>query len=174
VLSSLTLDPPSVTGGSASAGTVALDRAAPAGGTTVALATSSATATVPASVTVPAGATSASFQVSTTHVSAPTTATISATHDGVTKTAELTVTGDTVTIARADYATSKRQLRVEAATTDPAATLRVYVASTNELIGTLSKSGDRHRGQFSRPSNPQRITVRSSGGGKATREVATR
>jgi hypothetical protein len=79
-----------------------------------------------------------------------------------------------VTITRAEYATAKRQLRVEAATTDPAATLRVYVTSTNEPIGPLSRSGDRHRGQFSWPSNPQRITVRSSGGGTAARDVATK
>ncbi len=91
-LSSLTLSPASVVGGSASTGTVALTSAAPSGGVQVALSSSNATvASVPASVTVAAGATQATFTVTTSSVSASTAATISATYNGATRAATLTV-----------------------------------------------------------------------------------
>jgi hypothetical protein len=48
----------------------------------------------------------------------------------------------------------------------------VYVTSTNVLIGTLSNDGGgRYRGEFSWSSNPGNITVKSSLGGSATRNV---
>jgi hypothetical protein len=177
-LSTLTLSPESVVGGVSSEGAVTLTSPAPSGDATVSLASSDATvATVPPSVTVPASAASASFTVTTTEVSASTTVTISASYAGLTKTAELTVTPppDSVAITRAEYATSKRELRVEATSTEAAATLSVYVTSTDAFVGALTKSGGgKHRGQFSWPSNPQSVTVRSSHGGSATRTVTTR
>src|SRR5260370_15680371 len=73
-LSSISLNPPSVTGGNPSTGTVTLSAPAPTGGAQVALSSSNTTAaTVPSKVTVAAGATSASFTVSTSAVSASTT-----------------------------------------------------------------------------------------------------
>jgi len=48
-------------------------------------------------------------------------------------------------------------------------TLRVYVASTAELIGTLRNLGDGNcSGQFGWPTNAQAITVRSSSCGSTT------
>jgi trimeric autotransporter adhesin len=92
-LSSLTLNPTSVTGGNNSQGTVTLTSAAPSGGAVVSLSSgNTAIATVPASVTVAAGATSASFAVTTVSVTANTPVTLSATYSSVTKTATLTVT----------------------------------------------------------------------------------
>jgi len=92
-LSSITLNPASVNGRSASAGTVALSGPAPAGGALVSLSSSNtAVATLPASVSIPTGATSAPFTLSTLAVTAPTSATISASYAGVTQTAPLTVT----------------------------------------------------------------------------------
>jgi hypothetical protein len=92
-LSSLTLNPTSVTGGNSSTGTVTLSGAAPAGGAQVTLSSSNTTAArVPSSVTVAAGATSASFTVSTSAVAASTTVTISGTYSGATRSASLTVT----------------------------------------------------------------------------------
>src|SRR6266436_5875799 len=92
-LSSLTLSPTSVIGGTqSSTGTVTLSGAAPAGGAQVALASSNtAAARVPASVTVAAGASSATFTVSTSAVTASTAVTISAVYGGVTRTASITV-----------------------------------------------------------------------------------
>jgi len=92
-LSTLTLNPTTVTGGAqSSTGTVTLSGPAPAGGAAVTLTSSStSTATVPASVTVAAGASSATFTVSTSAVTTSTPVTISASYAGVTKTASLTV-----------------------------------------------------------------------------------
>ena len=92
-LSSLSLNPMSVTGGNSSTGTVTLSGPAPAGGAQVTLSSSNTTvARVPSSVTVGAGATSATFTVTTSAVATSTTVTISAAYGGVTKTASLTVT----------------------------------------------------------------------------------
>jgi len=91
-LSTLSLNPTTVTGGDSSTGTVTLSGPAPSGGAQVALSSSDpSVATVPSSVTVAAGATSATFTVSTNAVSASTTVAISAIYAGVTKTASLTV-----------------------------------------------------------------------------------
>jgi hypothetical protein len=92
-LSSLALNPTSVTGGNSSTGTVSLSEPAPAGGVQVALSSSNTTAArVPSSVTVAAGATKASFTVSTSVVAASTTVAISAASGGATRSASLTVT----------------------------------------------------------------------------------
>jgi uncharacterized repeat protein (TIGR03803 family) len=92
-LSSLTLNPTSVSGGNNSTGTVTLTGAAPSGGASVSLSSSNTSvATVPSSVTVQAAQTSATFTVRTQRVFSNTNATISATYNGTTKNATLTVT----------------------------------------------------------------------------------
>jgi len=92
-LSSLSLNPTSVTGGNSSTGTVTLSGPAPSAGAQVTLSSSNTTAArVPSSVAVAAGATSATFTVSTSAVAASTTVTISATYSGATRSASLTVT----------------------------------------------------------------------------------
>jgi hypothetical protein len=135
-------------------------------------------ASVPPSVTVAAGATSASFTVTTTPISVSTTVNISATYAGLTKTAALTVmppaTTDTVTITLARYRLSTKRLSVQATSTNAAATLRVYVTSTGQLIGTLTNNAGKYSGQFKWPTNPQNITVRSSLGGSSSVTVTVR
>ena len=91
VLSSVTLSPGSVNGGSSSTGTVTLSGAAPSGGALVNLSSNSTSVTVPSGVTVAAGATSATFSVNTSAVTASTPVTISASYAGVTMMASLTV-----------------------------------------------------------------------------------
>jgi hypothetical protein len=92
-LSSLSVNPTSVTGGNSSTGTVTLSGPAPAGGAIVALSSSNTTvASVPSSVTVAAGATTATFTVSTSAVASSTVVTISASFSGGTSSASLTVT----------------------------------------------------------------------------------
>ena len=91
-LSAVTVNPTSVVGGNASAGTVTLTAAAPSGGAVVALSSSHAAASVPASVTVVAGATSAGFTVSTSAVGASTSVTLTGTYSGLSRTTTLTVT----------------------------------------------------------------------------------
>ena len=95
-LSSLAVNPASVTGGNSSTGTVTLSAPAPTGGAQVALSSNNTNAArVPSSVTVAAGATSATFTVSTSVVSASTAVTLSATYAGTSKTASLTVQSPT-------------------------------------------------------------------------------
>jgi Domain of unknown function (DUF4082)/Bacterial Ig domain/Purple acid Phosphatase, N-terminal domain/Fibronectin type III domain len=97
-LSSVALNPTSVTGGSSSTGTVTLTGPAPSGGAVVTLSSSNTTAaTVPASVTIAAGTTSNTFTVTTTVVTATTAVTISASYGGANKTATLTLTNKIVT-----------------------------------------------------------------------------
>jgi hypothetical protein len=93
VLSSLSVNPTSVTGGNSSTGTVTLSEAAPTGGAQVTLSSSNTTAArVPSSVTVAAGATSVTFTVSTSAVASSTTVTISAAYGEATRSASLSVT----------------------------------------------------------------------------------
>jgi hypothetical protein len=183
-LSTLTLSPTTVVGGNSAQGTVTLSAAAPAA-TTITLASSNASATVPASVTVAAGASSASFTVATGTVNATMSAIISGTFNGVTRSSTLTInpvtapppppSTDTVRITRAEYDSGKRILRVEATSTSSSATLRVFVTSTGQLLGTLSNNGGgQYRGELSASTNPQNITVRSSLGGVATASVVAK
>jgi hypothetical protein len=184
-LSTLSLNPTSIVGGSGnSQGTATLTGAAPSGGAVVTLSSSNtAAATVPASVTVPAGATSVGFTITSRSVTASTSVTVTATYGGVTRTATLTVTPqsapppatDTVAVQLAEYASGNAQLRVEATSTSASVTLQVYVTSTNQLIGTLrNEGGGRYRGDFSWSTNPQNIMVRSSLGGSASRAVTVK
>jgi hypothetical protein len=92
-LSSLTLSPTSVVGGSTSQGTVTLSSAAPNGGAMVTLTSGNTNvATVPPSVTVAAGSSSAPFTVTTKAVTASTSVTISGSAGGTPQAATLTVT----------------------------------------------------------------------------------
>jgi hypothetical protein len=178
-VASLSLNPTTVTGGNSSTGTVTLTAVVQAS-TTVTITSNNAAAIVPTSVVVPAGSSSRSFTISTTQVQTTTSAVITASLNGTSRSATLTInpaTGgaDTVSITRAEYDTGNRRLRVEATSTRSTATLRVFVTSTNQLIGTLANDGGgRFRGEFSWPSNPQSITVRSNFGGQATRTVTAR
>src|SRR5206468_580399 len=92
-LSSLSLSPTSVTGGSSSTGTVTLSRPAPSGAAFVTPSRiNTSAATVPASATAPGNATSATFTVSTSPVSTTAPVTISGSYGGATRPASLTVT----------------------------------------------------------------------------------
>jgi len=92
-VSSVTLSPNSVTGGTSSTATVTLQSAAPGGNAVVTLASSDhLLAVVPSSVVVPAGQTRATFTVNTGQVTATTSVTISASYQNVTKSASLTLT----------------------------------------------------------------------------------
>jgi probable HAF family extracellular repeat protein len=87
-------------------------------------------------------------------------------------TATRTAAPDSISIQLAEYSAGNAQLRVEATGSNASATLQVFVTSTNTLIGTLrNEGGGRYRGDFSWPTNPQNITVRSNLGGSASRTV---
>lgn len=90
-LSSLSISPTQVPGGSRATGTVTLTAPAPAGGVVVSLRSSSTRAQVPSSVTVPAGATKASFTITTRSARNIATVTITASYNSVSRSAQLTV-----------------------------------------------------------------------------------
>jgi hypothetical protein len=89
-LSTLTLNPSAVLGGSSSTATVALTGPAPFGGAIVALSTNKTIAQVPSSVTIAANTTNASFTVTTSPVH-NTTVRVSGTYLGTARSATLTL-----------------------------------------------------------------------------------
>jgi len=91
-LSSVTVAPSTVTGGTSATGTVALTPAAPSGGAAVTLSTDNGAVSVPPSVTVGAGAASAAFNLSTSVVSSTIVVHVSASYGGVVKSTALMVT----------------------------------------------------------------------------------
>jgi hypothetical protein len=132
-LSSLSISPTSVTGGSANAtGTATLTAAAPSGGAVVTLSSSNTSAaTVPASITIAAGATSGTFTVTSRTVTTSVPVTISGAYGGVTRTGTLTVNpaaggGGTGTVTLTVSATGRSGERV---TSNPAG-INVSVGSS--------------------------------------------
>jgi trimeric autotransporter adhesin len=101
VLTSVSLSPASVIGGTSSTGTVTLTGPAPTGGAVVALTSSNTSAaTVPASVTVNAGETKATFTVTTIAVASKASVSISGIYRSVTKTVTLAVNAAVLTSVR--------------------------------------------------------------------------
>lgn len=90
-ISSFTLDPASVVGGTNSDGVVHIPMAAVAGGVTATIKSSSADVTVPSSVTIAAGASAASFPIKTKAVTAATAVTITVTLNGSVASQKLTL-----------------------------------------------------------------------------------
>jgi photosystem II stability/assembly factor-like uncharacterized protein len=174
-LSSVSLNPAGVSGGTSSIGTVTLSGPAPAGGAGIVLSSSDAAiAVVPPGVTVAPGATSTMFTVSTS-ACASGTVTITAAAGGASRSAALTLTTtpDTVAIQIGDYFRKRQLLRVEATSTTSTAALSVYETSSGAFIGTLTRyNGSRYRGEFTWPLNPRNITVRSTLCGWAATDVA--
>jgi hypothetical protein len=179
-LAAITVSPSSVQGGTTAQGTVSLDAGAPAGGVQVQLSSSNSNVTtLPATTTIPAGFVESSFNITTKQVLSQTVATLRGSAGGATRNVGLTVTpqatpaADSVSVTRAEFDSSKRQLNVEATSTNASATLTVFVTSTNAKIGTLTGDGSgRFRGLFNVATNPGTITVKSSAGGSAARGVA--
>ena len=90
-LSSLTLNPSTVSGGSTVVGKVTLTGPATSGMAVTLTSSKSAQAQVPSKVIVPSGASSATFNITTTSVSRKSLVTITASLGGVTKNASLTL-----------------------------------------------------------------------------------
>ena len=90
-LSSLTLNPTKVVGGSSSVGTVSLNKITPQAVVVTLISNNPTKAVVPANVTVPAGASAATFSIATTPTNKKVSAGITASYSGVTKSATLTI-----------------------------------------------------------------------------------
>jgi hypothetical protein len=91
-LKSLTISPSSISGGAQPQGIVMLNGQAPAGGAVVTLASDSPFVNPPASVVVDTGGFSASFPISSSAVTANTTATVTASYGGASAQAQVTLT----------------------------------------------------------------------------------
>jgi hypothetical protein len=135
-LSSVTLNPTSVTGGTSSSGSVALSSAAPTGGIVVTLSSSNGVATVPATVTIAAGSATATFSVTTTTVTTATASTITAAHNGVTRNATVTVNPQTADATLTVTATGRSGQRI---TSNPAG-INVLVGSTGSASFAVNTS----------------------------------
>ena len=99
-VSSLTLNPTTVSGGSSSTATVTLTAAAGSGGQAVNIGSSSIVAVPSVTVlTIPAGQTSGTFVVNTSSPATTTTATISASSAGLTANATLTIKPAPITLS---------------------------------------------------------------------------
>ena len=144
VPTSYTLSPWTMIGaGVTTTATVTLNQPAPAGGAVVSLSASDPKpAKFPSTVTVPAGQSTVSFAVQGNGVSATTTVTLTALYNGGTASTTLTVApGDKVTLTSATYSQSTHVLKVSATGSNPLATLNVFLASNNQLLGTMVNLG---------------------------------
>ena len=179
-LSSVSLNPTSVTGGSNSTGKVSFTANMSQGAVVNLSSSNTAVATVPSSVTVSAGASTGTFNVATKSVTTQSTSTITATWFGITKTTTITVmpgaapTADRVAIqkARCQPQTNGCLLQIEATSTNPNAILSVFNADSGNFLFTLTNNGG-GRYSISKPTifPPTHITVRSNFGGSASATV---
>jgi DNA-binding beta-propeller fold protein YncE len=161
--------------------TVTLNEAAPAGGVSVTL---SSTITklikIPATLTIPAGSMSASFTIQASGTNVATPITLGATYQGSLAlqlsfaSVVLTVSpGDTVHIKTATFSKSTQLITVTATSTNPQAVLQLFLASGNQLLGTLMNLGS---GNYSiqvpfNSGTPASINVKSNLGGSTGQGV---
>lgn len=158
-LTGLTVRPVSVPGGTSSNGTVTLSSAAPVGGVTVALSSSSLKAGVPATVSIVEGATSAQFTVTTVGVAASVSAVITGSLNGISATDTLTVTAPTVVSVTLDPTT------VPGGRTSTGTVNIGYAAPVGGVVVSLASSN-------AAASLPASVTV-AEGATKATFTITT-
>jgi hypothetical protein len=171
-LSAVSFVPASVTGGSSSTGTVRFTGPMPDGAVVQLSSSNPAVARVPSETVVSANQPSATFNVTTTAVSARTTVTVTASWFGVTRSATLTVSPgappapDRVAIKTAKWKAGL--LTIEATSTNPNAILSVFSSSGSFMFDLTNQGGGRYFDQRGFITNPVRITVRSNFGGSAS------
>jgi uncharacterized repeat protein (TIGR03803 family) len=119
-LSSVSASPNPMSAGGTCSGTVTISRAAPSGGWTVNLSSSTSYVTVPASVVIPAGSTTTTFTITAAEYYGNYTATIKATDSVSSKSTTLTV--DSTTVASVSLSPSE-------------------VANGTSSLGTVTLSG---------------------------------
>jgi hypothetical protein len=170
-LTSVSVSPASVTGGSASTGTVQFSGTTD--GAVVKLSSSNpALVGVPAETVVNGGQASGAFPVTTSAVGATTTVTITAAWFGVTRTTTITLTpgapaaADKVVITKARWKAGL--LTIEATSTNPKAILSVFSQSGSFMFTLTNNGGGRYSDQRGFVFSPVAITVRSNLGGSAT------
>jgi len=79
---------------------------------------------------------------------------------------------DSLQVTRAEDAVRQGQLKLDALSTSPSATLTVWNASTGALIGSMSNAGNgKYTGTFAVPVAVTSVTLKSSLGGTTTGSV---
>jgi hypothetical protein len=162
-------------GGNPAVGTVTLSGPASDGVLVTLASANPAVIALPASVSVAAGATTATFVVSALPVTVNTPVAVSGAFQGTTVSGTVTVlTGaDTVSVTKAEYTARQNQLKIEATSTNSAATLRVFNATTGLLVGTMNVAGGgKFVGQFVAGGPFTSVAVQSSQGGLKIAPVA--
>jgi len=185
-ISSVSVSPASLFGmfgGNPAVGTVTLSGPA-ADGVVVSLASANAAViALPASVSVRPGATTATFPLSAMAVTSDTPVAVSGSFQGTTVSGTVTVLNglDTVVVTKAEYVASKNQLKIEATSTNSAATLQVFNATPGSVringlppvVGTMSNAGGgKFVGQFVAGGPFNSVAVQSSQGGLKISPVA--
>jgi hypothetical protein len=152
---------------------VALTRQTFAGATIQLSSGNPAVAPVQPSITIPVLGSFGDFQVQFAPVSVDTPVTISATLNGVTRTYTVVVPApkEIVQVSKAEYVVSKANLKAEATSSNPAASLTLFDGNSGAFIGTMTFSGTSGSGaKFSfQGTVPQIFTLRavSTQGGTA-------
>jgi IPT/TIG domain-containing protein/putative pyrroloquinoline-quinone-binding quinoprotein len=194
-LSTFTLNPGTVAGGTASQGTVTLSAAAPSGGAIVSLTSSnSAAAQVPASVTVSGGKTTGSFIVSTSPVQAVTSVQLSAAYSGAIVSSVLSVQPASTPLpatgpALASLSLSPTTVRsgnssqgtVTLSGPAPAGGMQINLSSSNTSVATVPASVAIAAGsnsatftvQAGRVWSTRNVTISASAGGVTKQAILT-
>lgn len=140
-LGSVKVSPASVLPGRTVTATVALNGAAPEGGLTVSLSSSSGALTPPASLTIPAGASSATIDMIAGQVSSSTVVRLTAAFGGTTRSADVTVTPleasrfiITATVAGGSTGANGTRVFLNAAAPEPT---QVRLASSNPAVASV-------------------------------------
>jgi hypothetical protein len=171
-LSSVSFVPTSIVGGQNATGTVRFSAAMTQGAVVQLSSSNPAIAQVPQETVVSANTSTATFNLATSTVTAPTSVTITASWFGVSRTATITVTAgappaaDVVRITKGSW--KKGLLTIEATGSNPNAILTVFSAAGNPLFDLTNKGGGRYADQRGFVTNPVRISVRSNFGGSAS------
>ncbi len=170
-LTSVSVIPSTLTGGSPATGTVKFTGVTD--GAEVQLSTSNpALVQVPASTVVNGGQASHAFPVTTKPVTANTTVTITAKWFDLTRTTTITLTPgppappDKVAIQTATW--KRGLLTIKATSTNPNAILSVFSSSGGFMFELTNNGGGRFSDQRGFVTNPQQIQVRSNLGGSAS------
>jgi hypothetical protein len=162
-------------GGNPAMGTVTLSGPA-ADGVVISLASANpAVIALPTTVSVAPGATTATFPLSALSVTENVPVTVSGSFQGSTVTGPVTVLKgtDTVAVTKAEFTVRQNQVKVESTSTDSAAILRVFNATTGVLVGTMSNVGrGKFVGQFVAGGPFTSVAVQSSQGGLKIAPVA--
>jgi len=181
VLSSVSVTPSTITGGSSATGKATFTAGTTDGAVLNISSSNPAVAQVPSQVVVPRGVSSGTFAVSTSTVTATTTVTITVLAQGVTKSTTITVSpgtaaaADTVGIKSAKCSIQNNGciLQVEATSTNFNAILTVYTTDGIQLFQLSNNGSGKYSGSKAMLQPPAKIIVKSNFGGSATSTVGT-